>query len=324
MSTAQVHRQLTKIFDDAEEMQLEERKDPGRFFFMRPSGFPYCGLRKLLDAPEFLDEDRLMGLAGAYFTSVGTATHNAFQKFLGRSGFILGDYVCPVCKDVKAFSTFSMCTKCKVPRHYDELELTYRNAVVGHTDGLLRLDPEKGKKSKHYVIDYKTTALYKLKSKAAPTIFPMKSNVAQIKMYVVLLEETYGITIDGWVLAYLGRDLPLGKNGRRLVVIKMSDEEKRKCKKQLDRWVKVHRKVLTVTKPGKRVDYIKKNKLCKSWTHYKDEVMDAYNPCNIANVCFQEKLLDKYIEKRLKHKMFPIIEQAPPNIRKVLERGDDA
>lgn len=323
MSTVQVHRQLTKIFDDAEELQLEERKDPGRFFFMRPSGFPYCGLRKLMEAPQFLDEDRLMGLAGAYFTSVGTATHNAFQKFLGRSGFILGDYVCPVCKDVKKFSTFSMCTKCKVPRHYDELELFYRNTVVGHTDGLLRLEPEKGKKSKHYVIDYKTTALYKLKSKDAKNIFPLKSNVAQIKMYIVLLEEQYGITIDGWVLAYLGRDLPLGKNGRRLVVVKMTDDEKRQCRKRLDRWVKVHRKVLRVTKPGKQVEYIKKNKLCKSWDHYKDEVMDSYNPCSVAPVCFQPKLLDKYIEKRLKHKMFPIIEQAPPHIRKVLEKGDE-
>jgi hypothetical protein len=318
-----VHQQLSKIFDDAEELHLEERKDPGRFFFMRPSGFPYCGLQKLLEAPQFLDEDRLMTLAGSYFTGVGTATHNAFQKYLGRSGYILGDYVCPECKDVKKFSTFSMCTKCKVPRHYEELELFYRNAVVGHTDGLFRLDPDKGKKSKHYVIDYKTTALYKIKSKYLKKQFPLKSNVAQIKMYVVLLEEQYGITIDGWILAYLGRDLPLGKNGRHLVVVKMSDEEKRKCRKQLDRWVKVHRKVLKVKGPGKKADYIKANKLCKSFKHYKDEVMDAYNPCSIANVCFNEKLLDKYIEKRLKHKVFPIIEHAPKKIRKVLEQGDD-
>jgi hypothetical protein len=318
-----VHRQLTKIFDDAEEIHLEERKDPGRFFFMRPSGFPYCGLRKLLEAPEFLDEDRLMPLAGAYFTSVGTAAHSAFQKYLGRSGYILGDYVCPVCKNVKKFSTFSMCTECKVPRHYEELELFYRNAVVGHTDGLFRLDPEKGKKSKHYVIDYKTTALYKIRSKSKIKDFPYKSNVAQIKMYVVLLEEQYGIEIEGWILAYLGRDLPLGKRGRHLVVVKMTDEEKRKCKKKLDRWVKVHRKVLKIKAVGKKLDYVKKHKLCKSFRHYKDEVMDEYKPCTVSNVCFDEKLLDKYIEKRLKHRVYPIIQHAPKKIRKMLETGDE-
>ena len=318
-----VHTQLAKIFDDAEEVYLEESKDPARFFFMRPSGFPYCGLRKLLEAPEFLDDDRLMTLAGAYFTSVGTATHSAFQKYLGRSGYILGDYVCPKCKDVKRFSTFSMCSKCKIPRQYEELELFYRNAVVGHTDGLFRLDPEKGKKSKHYVIDYKTTALYKIKSKYLKKQFPLKSNVAQIKMYVVLLEEQYGVKIDGWILAYLGRDLPLGKNGRHLVIVKMSDAEKRKCRNKLDRWVRVHRKVLRVKGPGKKVDYIKANKLCKSFKHYKDEVMDDYNPCSVVNVCFNEKLLDKYIEKRLQHKVYPIIEQAPNRIRKVLLKGDD-
>jgi hypothetical protein len=290
---------------------------------MRPSGFPYCGLRKLLEAPEFLDEDRLATLASAYFTSVGTATHNAFQKYLGRSGYILGDYVCPVCKDVKKFSTFSMCKTCKVPRRYDELELFYRNAVVGHTDGLFRLDPEKGKKSKHYVIDYKTTALYKIRSTTMSKAFPYKSNVAQIKMYIVLLEEQYGIEIDGWILAYLGRDLPLGKRGRHLVVVKMDDEEKRACRKKLNRWVKVHRKVLKIKGAGKKLDYVKKNKLCKSFAHYKDEVMDEYKPCSVSNVCFNEKLLDKFIEKRLKHRVYPIIEHAPPKIRAVLERGDE-
>jgi hypothetical protein len=322
MSRSAVHKKIVALLEEAEELYLEEPKDPGRFFFMRPSGFPYCGLRKLLTAPTYLIEDRLANLASAYFTGVGTAAHFVFQKYLGRLQSIVGNWRCPSCGDIDRFSTFSMCKACKVPRHYDELEVFYRNAVVGHTDALFRVDPDKGKKSKHYVIDYKTSAYYKTKSPTAHKIFPLRSNVAQIKMYIVLLEECFGIKVDGWCLVYLGRDLPLGKSGRHVVTVEVSEEEKRKCKKRLDRWVKVHRKVLKA-KSLKDLPVIKKYKLCKSLKDYKDNVKDDYNPCPIEMVCFDEKKLDAFAEKRLgKYKIYPLIEQAPSKIRKILDKGD--
>lgn len=317
-----VHRKILKLLKDAEELHLEESKDPGRFFYMRPSGFPYCGLRKVLEAPALMEEDeRLVTLASAYFTSVGTAAHLVFQKFLGRLGTIVGDWKCPKCKDVKKFTTYCKCKACNIPREYEELEVFYRNTVVGHTDALLRLDPELGKKSKHYVIDYKTSAYYKTKSKTASKVFPYKSNVAQIKMYIVLLEECFNIKVDGWCLVYLGRDLPLGKNGQHVVTVEVSEKEKRKCKKRLDRWVRTHRRVLKATKP-EDLDKIKKYKLCESYDHYRDTVRDDYNPCPIAMYCFDEKKLQAYAEKRFKHKVYPLIEQAPEKIRKILERED--
>jgi hypothetical protein len=319
-----VKAQLTKLFEQAEELQLEERKDPGRFFFMRPSGFPYCGLRKLLDAPAFLDEGRYMGLAGAYFTSVGTAAHSAFQKYIGRLGTMIGDWRCSRCNQIEKFSTFSMCPTCKIPREYDELEIYYRNTVVGHTDGLLRLNEKKKGKPVYYVVDYKTSAFYKTSKteKSKAKIFPLRSNVAQIKMYIVLLEAMYNINVEGYALAYLGRDLPLGKRGRHLVVVKLTDAEKKTCRKKLDQWVKLHRKVLKATTPAETV-VIQKYKLCASHRDYMDNVLDEYNPCPIAPVCFNQKLLDKKIEKTLKHKVFPIINQAPERIRKILERRDE-
>lgn len=317
MKEAEVHKLLTKIFVEAEETHLEEHRDPGRFYYMRPSGFPYCGLKKLLDAPTHFEDTKTASLASSYFTSVGTVTHSIFQKFLGRQGSIVGDWRCPLCKDVKKFSTFSMCKKCKVPRVYDELELFYKNIVVGHTDCLLKLNHSK-EGTRYYVADYKTSAWYKTRDKKkASKIFPLRSNVQQIKMYVVLLEECFGIEIDGYILAYLGRDLPLGNSGRHLVVVNMTEKEKRTCRKKLHRWIKVHRQVLLAKSP-KDVEYIKENKLCKDFQDYKENYSD-YEGCPVSPYCFSSSKLDSLIEKRLKKKWYPIIEQAPEKIRKVLE-----
>lgn len=318
MKESEVHALLTKLFDEAEETHLEDHRDPGRFFFMRPSGFPYCGLKKLLDASTHFEDTKTSTLASSYFTSVGTVTHSIFQKFLGRQGSIIGDWRCPKCKDVKKFSTFSMCEECKIPRVYDELELVYKNTVVGHTDCLLKLKV-KEKKSRFYVADYKTSAWYKTKDKKkASKIFPLRSNVQQIKMYVVLLEECYNIEIDGYVLAYLGRDLPLGKSGRHLVVVNMTDKEKRKCRKILHRWIKVHHRVLKAKHPSD-VEYIKEHKLCKSMQDYKDNYSD-YEGCPIAPYCFTEKKLDAMVTKRLKKEWYPLIQHAPKEIRKTLAK----
>jgi hypothetical protein len=318
-----VAAKVKRLLKDAEEVQIEEGRDPARFFFMRPSGFPYCGLRKALDAPKELaaEEGRLTTLGSEYFTSVGTAAHSAFQKFMGRMGTIVGDYRCPVCNDVQRFATFSRCTKCKVDRRYDELEVFYKNTCVGHTDGLFRVDPAKGKKSKHYVIDYKTSAFYKTSKPAlAKKSFPIKNNVQQIQMYVVLLEAVFNIEVEGWILIYLGRDLPLGARGQHVVVMKMTEAEKAKCRKRLDRWVKVHRKVLRAT-TLKDFDVIKKYKLCKSMQDYRDNWHDGYNGCSISPVCFNTKLLDKKITSTLnKYPIYPILEQAPKHIKKILER----
>lgn len=319
--TQDVHKLLSDLFDKAEELHLEEEhRSADRFFFMRPSGFPYCGLRKLLTAPTFFEDSATSTLASSYFTGVGTATHSIFQKFLGRMGTIVGDWRCPKCKDVKRFSTYSACTDCQKPRVYDELELVYQNIVVGHTDCLFKISGKKEKgKPRYYVVDYKTSAYYKTKDKKrAKNIFPLRSNVQQIEMYVVLLEDCFGIEIEGYSLAYLGRDLPLGKSGRHLVVVKMTDKQKLKCRKKLKRWIKCHRKVLTARKP-EDVEYLKENKLCASMQDYKDNYHE-YEGCNISPYCFNEKKLDDLIKRRMKLQWYPLIRQAPERIKKVLEK----
>lgn len=319
MNAKAVHGKLAAIFQDTEDgTVIADKKDPGRFFYLRPSRFPYCGLRKLLEAPKWLDDERLVSLGESFFTGVGTSVHTTYQEFLGRSGQFVGNWKCLECAKVKKFTTYAKCS-CGGDTRYEELLVTYKNSVVGHTDGIFRVSPKKGKKSKHYVVDYKTTALYKVSSKDKHKTFPLRSNVEQIKMYVILLELTYGVTIDGWALVYLGRDMPFGNRGRHIVVTDVSEKEKIKLRKKLDRWVKLHKKVLKVTKIG-QVDVINKYKLCASMKDYKDNWMDPYNPCSIAPVCFDDKKRTAFATKTLKHRVYPLIEHAPRNIRENLEK----
>lgn len=312
-----IKRAFEAELNKAEDVWVERKKDPQRYFKLRPSSMPYCGLRRALSAPEDLEKPRLENLATTYFTKVGHATHDAFQEMVGHGAAIVGNWKCGACKIWKMFDTFQTCPKCHKPMKYKELEVKYGNTVVGHTDGLFRLQPKLGRKSPHVVIDYKTTQLKNVKKKKSP--FPYKSNVSQIETYIPLLEGQYEIEVVGWLLIYLARDTPF-RYGRYLVAQETTAKHKVRLAKMIDRNVKVHRKML-VSETRKDFEVLKKYKLCSDREFYEDKVLDEYNPCPFADRCFKPEAMDKVIDATLKKhaKVYPIIQHASRKVRKEME-----
>lgn len=303
---------LHKLLDDAEAHVVDYTVTPDRFFFMRPSGFPYCGLRKLLTAPKILEDGQTSGLASAYFTSVGTAAHTAFQEYMGKSGKIVGDWYCRACKTRTQFTTFQRC-KCGNDPQYDELEIRYKNTVVGHLDGLVKVDV--GGKTVYIVIDYKTATASKVKAGLKnKSIFPYAYNVQQIRRYVILMEKCFGIEIAGWALIYLNRDIPLGKNNRNIVYHPMKRSEKRILDAEMDSWVKTHRMVLRA-RTREHFDAVKDRKLCTSDADYTKNWHNDYSPCPVRPVCFDAKRLNKKIDRVLPDDVFPLINMADAGLR---------
>lgn len=306
---------VTKLIKLAMANVVVEDADPRRFFFLRPSGFPYCGWRRLIDAREGLEMNDTSEALRDYFFGVGHATHDVFQKHTGRTGMIVGDWKCKKCQTWHKATVYKPCKKCGSEHmKYHELEVWFKGTLVGHVDGLMRLEPKKGKKSKHVVIDYKTSSLKRVTRKKSP--FPYYSNVAQVEKYVVLLEEQYGFDIDGWSLIYLARDLPV-YSGVKIVYRAMSEDSKKKNLKELSRWVKLHRLFL---RADKEIQFRKllDNKLCESKAHHDKMFPEAYEACPYSDRCFKKEGQEKLMTKVLKYKVFPVIEHASPKIREEL------
>lgn len=307
---------LHQLLDAAESQIVDHPINPGRFFFMRPSAFPYCGLRKLLTAPRILTNGETSDLAGGYFTSVGTAAHETFQSHIGRNTFIVGDWKCKECGRMRKFRTYKRC-KCGGKPVYQELEVKYKNTVVGHLDGLVKV--KIGDETVYIVIDYKTATTSKItKGRTDPTVFPYAYNVQQILRYVVLMELCYGVNVHGWGLIYLNRDVPLGERNRKIVYVKVSDEEKKALKRELDEWVKTHRMVLRAHKL-EHFKEIESRKLCASAKDYRTNWMNDYSKCPIEPFCFDSKRLEQKIDSVHGHKVFPLINQAPKQLRHALD-----
>lgn len=302
---------LHTLLDEAESEIVDHHIKPDRFFYLRPSGFPYCGLRKLLTGPTLLEEGQTGDLAGAYFTSVGTAAHLTFQEFVGRSKRVVGDWKCRECKREWKFSTYRKC-ECGANPLYEELEIRYRKTVVGHLDGLVEVKPG----GPYIVIDYKTATTSKIvKGRTDPNVFPYAYNVQQIKRYVILMELCFNIRVVGWGLIYLNRDVPLGQNNRKVVYVEVPDEEKKALRKEMRRWIEVHRKVL-VARTRAEFDEIKDQKLCASDKDYMTNWHNEYSTCPLRPVCFNSKRLERKIDTMLKSDYYPLINHASKQLRK--------
>lgn len=323
-------RAITQEFESyldrtSNHVTLVEDADPFRLYFLRPSSFPYCGLRFLLEFPERRERPRLHGMASAYFTGVGTVTHSVFQRYTAKLGKIVGDWKCVSrkCGHRIQFDTYKPCPKCGSEMAYVELELAYKKTVLGHSDSLYRFTPKLGKASKHAVQDYKTTSKRRTdedkvaEQKGNKRIFPYASNVAQIEMYIPLIEQSFGVEVDYWSLVYLARDVPF-KTGRRVIVKHVKPKQKASLYKKLDRIVKIHRRVLKAASKAD-TDVIVKYKLCSSAEDYKKNWHDEYDPCPFQTVCFEAKALDKKLVNTFNtHKVFPIIQQAPEKVQKAM------
>lgn len=311
-----VRASFSKYYKHACETVLSEHPaDPRRFFFLRPSSFPFCGVRKFLDWPETLESEGLthMDANMLFYVTVGHAFHEVFQELLGKHGQIIGDWQCYQCKTTKEFTTYSRCLRCKSPMRYRELKVTYKKTLIGHVDGLY-LDKTT---NTYWVVDYKSTSSRSLFFHRKKPKFPYKNNVHQIVSYVPLLEQKYGIKVSGYMLVYLPRDNPFQA---KLVCIKATGPKAKDAVVQrLDKWVKAHRKALRVSSMSEFRE-LEKLKLCTSDRDYMENYHSDYNPCEHRGVCFKAKALEAKAEKVIKlcRSKLPMITQAPLKIQNEL------
>ena len=303
---------IQKLLRDAMSTTLAQDADPRRFFFLRPSGFPYCGWRRVLDAREGVEMNELTEALSGYFFGVGHATHDVFQKHVGLTGKIVGDWKCRDCKHWQRATIYAVCPECGSEHmKYHELEVRYKGTLVGHVDGVIRLDPKKGAKSRHIVIDYKTSSLKKITMKKSP--FPYYTNKSQIEKYVVLVESQYGFKMDGWALIYLARDQPVYR-GVKVVYRSMGEKAKKDHLKELNKWVKLHRLFLRAYKES-QFQKLLKHKLCSSKSNHDTMFPASYEACPHADKCFTALGQEKQMVRVLKYKdVFPVIDHAPDNI----------
>jgi hypothetical protein len=198
---------------------------------------------------------------------------------------------------------------------YHELEVWYRDTLVGHVDGVIRLIPKMGRKSPHIVLDYKTTSLRKVTSKPSP--FPYVGNKSQIEKYVPLIERQHGLNVVGWVLIYLARDIP-ANSGVKLVYTPMSSKIKERHMDEIRKWTKLHRRLLTAT-TRKDFELLYKHRLCHDRVAHDKMFTLDYEICKYANQCFTEEGREFLMKRVSKFKVWPLIEHAPDHIRKKLD-----
>ena len=313
---------IRQIFSDQidqvnRELEIEETKDLSRFFYLRPSAFPYCGIRTFLDSHGSLHLPRLMSFSGAFYTGVGSTVHSVFQKYLGRAGVIIGDWECPKCHSWKRFAKLQHCDTCKIPMHYRELEIKDSRGLAGHLDTLFE---EPFEEKELWVVDYKTTSMKDIeKHRKTGKVFPHRVNVHQILAYVVLLEHYFKIKIKGWMLVYLPRDNPFKD---RIVISGRPSEKKRARElKKIQRWIKIHRLMLR-TSTEEQAQTLWKYKLCDSRKDYFENYYDHFDKCNYVDGCFNHAvntLIEETLKKGLATKVYPLIEHAPKKIRKELK-----
>ena len=285
---------LSKIAPDDKKNKLKRLQE------LHPSSFPYCQLKHyasniaLGDNPEdvmTVDQTFMTD----YILGNGTLIHNALQKYLGMGGQLIGNWECLKCGKWKKACVYKECKSC-VPgcQVYHELGGKYRKSTYWHSDGVFKVTI-KGK-DYHIIIDYKSTSSYKLYRHRSSPQFPAMYNVWQIKHYAPLIEEKYGIKIDGYALIYVSRDFP---NSYTPVFKMFSSKEKSKITKRMEGWDKQFTKIKTVNEYDKET--VKKcisNKLCKDRAYYDKFVANPYNECPVVDVCFSgDKHVIKFFKK---------------------------
>lgn len=250
---------------------------------LHPSSFPFCALRTWYSwaCEGEIAETSEMEAMGIYYTRIGTIFHSVAQKVLGRGNRILGDWTCPNCKHVEKFSTESTCPKCESVMDYEELGVYFGKHIVGHCDGLFKVD------GGYIVIDYKTTSILNITRNRKKRIFPYKSNVSQIESYCYLLAKQYKINILGWILVYCSRDNPV-KN-KVITGRSLSKEDKIRISSRVHLYDR-HYGIILRASTLKDLSVVVREKPCKAFEDL-EHIETVYSECPLRDVCFDRNLL---------------------------------
>jgi PD-(D/E)XK nuclease superfamily len=257
---------------------------------LRPSGFPYCGVRDLYD---ILQGGRMVerGFGLDYYGGVGTAAHKVFQKYMGLTGVVVGNWKC-ACGKTKKWSTESICV-CGLQMEYEEVGIL-NGSIRGFIDCILLID------NKYYILDYKTSSTKKLlEHRLKSGVYPTSANKSQVLSYCANVERQYNVPISGWMLMYIARDNP-----RDFVVVgEAFDSSSRLQQKQL--MVRYNRHYSIASRLSKDFDTgdegflsLIEEKPCATYEKYRENFGD-FGDCPLGNshVCFNKSRLKRIIEE---------------------------
>ena len=262
---------------------------------LHPSSFPFCGLRYAYELQHREEDPVVMQDFGSdYFLNAGTVFHSAVQRWIGRGGAIIGTWRCLACKyETKPRTHPLLCVKCKSPHlEYQELGGAWGKNIHWHSDGVYK-QPNK----KLWVIDYKTSSNAAIEEhRKTKMLFPYVKNRFQIETYIPLIEDTYKVQIEGWLLVMCARDNP-ARPWNVEVVGGAIDADRREVLKarlhQSDKdWSvarKVHERPIAVYKR------LTETKICPDREFYKDNIYDKYSPCPLSRVCFNKEKLKAFL-----------------------------
>lgn len=249
---------------------------------LRVSGFPFCGLQTAYKKIAGIKETK-HDAGMPFYTSVGTAAHLVFQRYLGQKGQVWGDWKCynKECNHIVRFSLKTRCPQCKSEMEYEEFEVKAFKHLSGHIDGVYQADD-----GTYWIIDYKTSSVKTIRlHRKQGDVFPYSKNKAQIMTYCALIEKKYGIKISGWSLLYVARDDPfMVEVCSDFVTDKAKRSIIKKCKLYDDQWSAI----LELTKPGS-LDFLVDTKPCRTYDFYLEH-FKGFKGCPLEAVCFTKRL----------------------------------
>jgi hypothetical protein len=248
---------------------------------LRVSSVPVCGL-KMADTKMVGHVEPDSDAMKEYYCGVGTAAHTVFQRFTSVGGKIYGDWKCRNrdCLYIVRFGCDHKCPKCGSEMEYEEFTVKLFRHVSGHTDGLFQ-----DRHGKFWVIDYKTSSVKAVMSQKKYPTFPYSKNKAQIEAYVVMLEEEFGIKVEGWMLIYVARDNP---TIHKVVGDRMLESDKQKTYEQIHLFDRQYHKVVYL-KSMSQLRFLERTKLCRDREHYESDIK-GFEPCPLESVCFSKRL----------------------------------
>lgn len=281
LPTTSIVGELSRYFTasmKAELHDLVKREDR-----LRVSSFPICGLQKAYK--KMLNKPVEPSDAGKeFYTSVGTAAHLVFQRWLGQKGRIWGDWKCynKQCNHIVRFSKKRKCPKCKSEMEYEEFEVKAFRHLSGHIDGVYE-----DRQGNFWVIDYKTTSIKNIdRHREEGDLFPYAKNKAQIMTYCALIEKKHKIKISGWALLYVARDDPFMCE---ISVGTVNAKQKRLILKRCELYDEQF-EVIQNIQGFDDLRFLIETKPCKSYDFYLEH-FKGFTGCPLEAVCFTKQLV---------------------------------
>ena len=188
-------------------------------FELRASGIPICQWQACLSKVyEKVPEERppeQFSFRFDFYVSMGSTAHLVYQRWLGRLGYLYGDFECVDCKHIVRghLGWPKACpTKGCTVNQWNYIELKLHNVIKdsnlrsAHCDGLIRFPWME--ENHYYLVDFKTCSIATLPDpKTRFTSEYHQKYLTQTGFYHYLLEKK-GFKIDATLFIMVPRDNP--------------------------------------------------------------------------------------------------------------------